>query len=692
MRPVLVVMLLFAMAAWAGWSVAEEGAAQAITEGLDGSVAEQAGGGEAPPSAEEAPTQPITPSPAPSQRVPGEVVNGGFEKGLEGWQTPPGAQATVEADPAAAKSGKASARLSARRADVAAWLAQDIPLAGAAGRVEVSYWARPTLGGPARIVARLDFLDAAGGKVMTRYLQHVGRDSKKWQQVKGVIEVSAQARSLRLTLRLVGVGGAWVDDVAVKFSAEALVVWPRRMACVEGQPCAVELVFWAKPEAPLLAKVDDQREIEASVHGEMARLALPALPVGRHVLSIAAGEARDEVEVWCVPASRRPRMVSETGLWLLKQKPGLASLIHHASVPDLAEVTAHGFSVAEVLAPESPDGLTRLLRPLARESVPVLIAFPAVGGDVDENWRGKVLQTIRANAAEQRIAGWLLASEPDVQLQAASSAQLYLDAKKADGLHPLVVVLAGTEEIGFWGAFADVVLVNCCGLGQDPARIASLLKQARGGLESWQVLGAMLPAGWGPAGFQPDAMRARLLAFSAVAGGASVVSWYALRATGWDLRASPLWPSLRDLSRDLAKLSDAVADHPEAKDVRAAPEGVLWRAWADGDTRIVLLVNATGAAVTASVMADLPLADATSLVYEAKPAVTPEGLSVALEPGAVAIVRARLGPAGTSTKPEPGQDKPEAQPDEAETRAPSVPEPVFPAVPPEPQVSPTDTQ
>jgi hypothetical protein len=142
----------------------------------------------------------------------------------------------------------------------------------------------------------------------------------------------------------------------------------------------------------------------------------------------------------------------------------------------------------------------------------------------------------------------------------------------------------------------------------------------------------------------------------------------------------------------LAKLSDAVAGHPEAKDVRVAPEGVLWRAWADGDTRIVLLVNATGAAVTASVMADLPLADATSLVYEAKPAVTPEGLSVALEPGAIAIVRARLGPAGMSTKPEPGQDKPEAQPDEAETRAPSVPEPVFPAVPPEPQVSPTDTQ
>jgi len=112
MRPVLVVMLLFAMAAWAGWSVAEEGAAQAITEGLDGSVAEQAGGGEAPPSAEEAPTQPMAPPPEVSERVPGEVVNGGFEKGLEGWQTPPGAQATMETIRPASRGTKLCRRLS----------------------------------------------------------------------------------------------------------------------------------------------------------------------------------------------------------------------------------------------------------------------------------------------------------------------------------------------------------------------------------------------------------------------------------------------------------------------------------------------------------------------------------------------------------------------------------------------------
>lgn len=639
-------------------------------------------GTEAPAEGQEGPPQPPAAPERSPERPHGEVVNGGFEKGLEAWQTAPGAQATVEADAAAARSGKSSARLSVRRADVAAWLAQDIPLAGTAGRLEVSYWVRPTLGGPARLVARLDFLDAGGGKVMTRYLQHVGRDAKKWQQATGVVELPAAARMLRLTLRLVGAGGAWVDDVAVKFLPAALLVWPRRVACVEGQACGIEFDFWAKPNGALVATMDGQKEIVVSADGGKARVELPPLSVGRHLVTLTAGEAKDEVEIWCVPAGRRARMVSETGLWVLKQRQCLVSLMHHASVPDLAELTAHGFSVAEILAPESPDGLSRALRPLPKQSTPVLVSFPAPGPGAEEDWQGRVLQAIRANAADQRIAGWLLTSEPDVQLGAAFTAQLYLDAKKADGLHPLVVTLAGTEQIDFWRAFADVVVVNCCGLGQDPARLASVLTQARSKLEPWQVLGALLPAGWGPGSPQPDAMRARLLAFSAVASGASVLGWYALRATGWDLRASPVWPSLRDLNQDLAKLSDATAGHPAAQDVAVAGEGILWRAWANADTRIVLLVNATGAAANATLTPQQgQITEPSSLVYEAKPVVTSEGLSVFLEAGAVAVIRARIGPSGPAGEPAPssGQSGPAASetqppPETMPQGAPTAPE------------------
>ncbi|MCX7598748.1 MAG: hypothetical protein N2512_07735 [Armatimonadetes bacterium] len=643
-----------------------EGTVEAPAELPEALAAPPAAGMEKPGAAEERPPEPPTAPPQPLERTPGEVINGSFEKELDGWQTAPGAKPTVEADPAAAKSGKLSARLSAPRPEMAAWLAQDIPLLGRPGQLEVSYWVRPTLGGPVRIVAKLEFLDAAGGKVMTRYLQHVGRDPRKWQQASGEVQLPAAVTMLRLTLRLVGAGAAWVDDVAVKFRPQGLLVWPRRLACVEGQACTVELDLWASPDGALAAKIDDQTEVTLSVDGQRVKAEVGPLPIGRHVLTITAGEEKDAVEVWTVPGSRRPRMVSETGFWLIKQKLALVSLLHHASLPDLAELTAHGFSAAEILAPESPDGLSRLLRSVPKQLAPLVVSFPLPSPGAEEDWRGRVLQTIRAGASEQRIAGWLIASEPDAQLGSAFLPQVYLDARKTDGLHPLVVTLAGAEEVVFWGAFADVVLINCCALGEDVARLAEVLRQARSKLEAWQVLGAMLPAGWGPGTFQPDATRAKVLAFSAVAGGASVLSWYALRATGWDLRASAAWPAFRDLNQALGKLSDATAGRPPAEDVVVTGEGILWRAWGDGDTRIVLLVNPTGAAVTVVVRASqAALTEPASLVYEAKPTATAGGVSVSLQPGAVAVVKAKLGPPGA---PEAGEIVPqEPAPQEPES-------------------------
>lgn len=647
---------------------------------------------EAPGDAGEGPPQPPAARRQPVERGPCEVVNASFEKDLDGWQVAPGVRGGVEADPAAAKSGKFSARLSITQPDSPSWLAQDIPLARAAGKLGISYWARPALSGPARIVAKLEFFDAAGCRAMTRYLQHIARDAREWQQASGEVVLPATVTSLRLTLRLVGAGAAWVDDVSVKFRPQTLLVWPQRLACVEGQPRTVELDCWAKPEGPLTAKLDGQNEVALSAEGDKSRVELPALTIGRHLLTIMAGEAKDEIEVWCVPGARRPKNLSEAGFWLLKQKPGLASLVHHASLPDLAELTAHGFSIAEIMAPDSPDGLSRMLRPIPKQLAPVLVSFAVPGAGQEEDWRARVLQTIRANASEQRIAGWLLASEPDVQLTSVPFPQLYLDAKKADGLHPLAVMLAGTEEIDFWRAFADVVVINCCGFGEDPAGLAEALRQARSKLELWQALGAMLPAGWGPGAFQADAAQAKVLAFSAIAGGASVVAWYALRATGWDLRASTVWPALRDINQAMAKLSETVVGHQAAEDVVVAGEGVLWRAWADGDVRTVLLVNATPGAVAATAkVRDGALTRPASLVYEVKPAASGDGLSVSLQPGAVALIRGHIGPAGAPevekpapAGPAPEESQAEPAPPTAETQTEPPPAIEPPQVEPEP--------
>jgi hypothetical protein len=571
-------------------------------------------------------------------RVPGEVFNGGFEQTLEGWSADPSTPDSAVADSSAAKAGKVCLRLVAARPGVTAAVSQELLLPGTAGHLSLSLWLRPTLAGPARLVARLELLDANKTVLARRYLQGVPTDPRNWDQLSGVLEIPAQAVAARLTLRLVATGAIWVDEVKSRFDPAKLLFVPRRIACVEGQPAKITLTPWVRLQAQPTATID-KKDATVTPQGEDLQIDVPALTRGLHALELIAEGARDAIDLWAVPPGHRSRQVSDSGWWLLNGKPALPSIMMHAMLADVPPLAGDGFNMAELLAPPSAEALMKALKPLPRLEVPLLVGFGAPPTAKVEDWRANVLHSIRNNAADLRLGGWIIAYEPDSVLNNREIPSLCLDACSSDSSHAFVVTIASPDQADFWCKFADVVLVNLGYSGSDPARVCALLRDAAGKLDKGKVLGAILPAGWQAGSFQPDAAQARLLAFSAIAGGARCLAWYALHATGWDLRSTPLWAGLRDLNRDLAILGAAVAGRDPASDVTVDAPPMPWIAWADGETRILLAVNVQKDPATVKVKAAQPIRSASAMLYRTTTEVADGAAQMTLQPGAVAVVR-----------------------------------------------------
>jgi len=180
-------------------------------------------------------------------------------------------------------------------------------------------------------------------------------------------------------------------------------------------------------------------------------------------------------------------------------------------------------------------------------------------------------------------------------------------------------------------------------VGLDPVEVYRRVREVAGKLEQWQPAGAILPVGW-TAGEPPaEPARLKLAAFAALAGGARLLGWYCLHATGWDLQATPTWPGFRGIHDDLAKLTDLIGDLPFADDVRFEAEGLVAAAWAKEATRVVLLVNPAAEPRDAGLSVPEGLGQVKTVLGEAQPRTQSPSMQVTVPASSAIILTLTVG-------------------------------------------------
>ncbi|MBC7286888.1 MAG: hypothetical protein H5T86_02370, partial [Armatimonadetes bacterium] len=565
--------------------------------------------------------------PPPAERKLGELVNGGFEAELAGWEIISGTETNVSIDPGAAKSGKRCLRLSAPRSGINPGVTQRIELPGKPGWLRLRFFLRPTLVGRARLVCRVELAKTDGSILRQYFLQDVNADPTQWREKAARVPLTGEETKVRLSLRLVATGAAWIDDVEAQFEPADLLLIPRRLVAVEGQEQVVRLRLLGEAGGEMSASLDGV-PLGTEVEDREVAIRVPELKPGKHRVEVQRGEAKDEVELWVAPARKKPVMLTDDGWWELKGQPTGVTAIMHADISDLAAAAEQGFNAVQLLPPSGRDPIKRLLKSFPRDGPGLILPFdlrPA--GPEREQYLKASLEALSEASSDRRVLAWLLADEADVRLDLEDTPAVYLEARRRDSLHPLAITLGGPYDVDLWRAFADCILVNVCRWADSPEHIFQVVRDVAAHLEPWQPVGAILPAGWSPSAPQPDASKARLNAFAAAAAGCRVYAWYCLRATGWDLRASPLWPALGEINRDLLELSAAVAGLGPASDVTVS--GVpISAAWDGGDQRIVLVVNTAAAEQQVTVSTALPVTSAEAIVGSEKP-VLEEGRTIA---------------------------------------------------------------
>jgi hypothetical protein len=499
----------------------------------------------------------------------------------------------------------------------------------------------------------LELLDGAGMSLKRYYLQELLTNAKEWQELRGELPLPPQAERLRITLRLVGTGGVWIDDVATSVQPADLLLMPRRVASTEGKPAVVRVDLVAPPDGELAAFLGKQANaLPVSRQDQEIAVELPPLKPGHVTLELRSGEATDAVEVWTTLVERRPKMLTEHGWWDIGGRPVALSVIFHAYPSELPAIAEQGFSAAQVMAPLNREAAVKFLRSIPKDTLPLLLPAPFSIPDSERDKAVKnFLDVLSETGRDRRVVGWIIADEPELRLN-SDAPDLYLRAKKANGLHPMLVVLAELEEIAFWSQFADGVLLNLCALGANIPEIYELVRQVATHLEPWQPVGAILPAGWSSDQPSPDPNRLRLAAFAAVAGGAKMLGWYCLHSTGWDLQATPLWPQFRSIHEDLAKLTNVIADWPKADAMKVEGEGLITASWSKDTRRVILLVNADSSEHVATVLGDEPIAEARSILGELTPTVESGMLKIAVPPTSAVAFTIATGPQPETSQPQ----------------------------------------
>lgn len=545
------------------------------------------------------------------------VDNAGFEAGLENWTPGEGERYTgaISADDKIHRSGQGSLRLHPEQAGDWPWVEQTAGSVQPGALYALRVWVRGHAENDAYGLARLEYLGAENAEISARH-RRVRVNDETWRQLEVLAVAPEKATAARLRLRMVGDGQIWFDDVTWEQLADPapLTLIPPQQALVAGEgqklpvkvrvrpgtelPGPLQVTLWGKGGKAVSGV---QATLTAREEGLWAgELALPALPPADFIVRVEAGKLRVEGRLALTLTQRRPQSLTASGH--LAPEPGSppaggASFfpigLYHVGVTDYKAVAEQGFNTLQGVAELKPAHLLAALDAARKAGLRVMAPLHA-GGKVAENLPASQAR-LKAAARHPAVLYWKLADEPSLEDPATQVIpDVYRTLKPLDPLHPLALTLAEPSAAGFWGHFADLVEVTAfTAAEQSPALVFERVAAVRQALEPWQMVVAVLPAGWTMGGeTQPSPAQARVMVYQALIAGARGLMWFALRNPNWYLGSTPLWRQFKTLNEETALLGQVVTGgQPVAlAGERGAAQGAAWEV---GGRRHILLVNPT---------------------------------------------------------------------------------------------------
>lgn len=632
---------------------------------------------------------------AAEKPVPVPLKNAGFEEGLKEWAEEAEALAEVmKADSDSFRAGKNSLWLQGGPGQ-SPMVSQKAEGIEPGAQYAVRIWYKGALEGESCAALRLEF-EGPQGQILGGH--HVRRlaDKEQWQQLAVEAQAPAETAAARVYLRVLGNTEVWFDDVEmirVK-AAPALVGAPARLAFVAGQPGKAQLTVTAREDLPedlkpqLTALGPNVKPV--ALTGELTRqdartytgeISFASLPQGTTTWRAKFGSNAAEGRFFATLPERKPKALTDQGIFQLRGNPFFPIGIYHAASGDYPLLYERGFNSVQGVGTNN-SGVSRSAVAQAEQSK-LAVQMPLhTGGMVGANLtasQGK----LQFFAKSQSVLMWKIADEPDQHFEIMDEVpETYLRLKQKEALRPLGLAVADPAAFPYWANFCDVLEVPVFPLpGQPLGLVGERIAAARAALQPWQGLVAVLQAGWVPDNSnQPTLQQARVMVYQALINGAKGIFWYALRDAGWQLTDSPLWGQFKELNEETARLGDFITTSPMAQ-VESDNPKLQAAAWPVGERLHVLLVNPEAEAQAATLKLPRAADRAEVVKGQAEVEVKEGALVVKVEAGtAVHLV---IGPEGyvEPEKPKAEEPAPDSQEEGVAPEGTDLPLPVRPAKP-----------
>lgn len=560
------------------------------------------------------------------------LTNPGFEDLARGWSedllTRFASLAQVSTE--VTRTGTHALRLTSERGTENPFLARPLPELQPAATYAARVWVRAQAGhNPGLAAIRLEFRNAAGEVTSShtqRILPAASADPKatpQWAPLEVVAQADPDTQSGTLSLRLMGAGTIWFDDVELTRAAPppAVTLAPLRQNLTAARTTTVSLIAtlsraWEGAEPPAVTVTIRPALRGSTLHPTPAvslvsphqlslSFELPGLEPGSYSVQCALKAGQEPAAAWLhVPLpERRPSALREDGVLLVNRQPFFPIGLYHVSTADYPQIARAGFNCVQGPAAADARDLTRAMD--TARAANLMVELPLHSG-------GKVLSNLTSSQARlgrirkhPALLGAKLLDEPDLHPRVCDEVPVaYQTLKAADPDHPFTLTLTGAERVPVWAPYCDILQITAyLDAGEPASPIADQVRQAAAALQPWQNLAAVLQAGWvaDPMN-QPTFAQARLAVYLSIINGARGIFWYALRDPGWDLTRTPLWGRFEELNRETATLGQWVTTGKPAPDLKLeAPEGLGVLARIQGDRTAVLLANPTDQPLTLSV-------------------------------------------------------------------------------------------
>ncbi len=593
---------------------------------------------------------------------PVELVNPGFEENKKGYSEQQFEQFgdRVAIDNRVSHGQNASLRIQNPTGSEAPWVAQSVQ--GLQGGATYSFraWVRGDgLTSPSLAALKIEFYNAAGENTAGHYERRQVLLSGEWEQLAVTARAPADTTRAALLLRLFGRGTIWFDDLELLLVQEPLPVtlFPERQVVKPGEDRTVHLMArisagWDSPEPPPLQfriilpdgnVATPRARLTGTEEGFSTSLELPGTEPGSYRVQcrLEGREDRATVMAFVPLPDRKPTNLSDTGTILADGKPFFPIGLYHVPATAYAELARRGFNCVQGVATGDLEVFGRSLG--AAETAQIMVDVPLyAGGQVAKNMAVSESKLVRFSKS-RAVLNWKIIDEPDLRADIIDEVpDAYARLRAIDRDHPLSLTISGPDRYAYWASFCDILQVDPYPIPHAPLTLVSdCVAKARGVLEPWQNLTAVLQAGWiAEPSNQPTYEQARVMLYLALVNGAKGIFWYAFRDPGWDLTQTPLWGRFADLNRETAELSQPLMLGTEDKAVTVTcdTEGLQWLVRAHEGKTYVLLANPTDRPLRAIIETQGAVTSASALLGKA-PEILEDRVEMNLDPiGAATVV------------------------------------------------------